>query len=72
MGIKRTLIRVASFAFQGVVAFVLFGLSIVQTHPVDVLTGIALGASLTIGAACALNLAIKDLDAEIKEEHRDG
>ena len=72
MGIKRTLIRVSSFAFQGVIAFVLFGLATVQTHPVDVLTGIVLGASLIIGAACALNLAIKDLDAEIKEEHRDG
>ena len=41
MGIKRTLIRVSSFAFQGVIAFVLFALAAVQAHPADVLTGIA-------------------------------
>jgi len=66
MGIKRTLIRVSSFAFQGVIAFVLFALAAVQAHPADVLTGIVLGTSLIIGAACALNLALKDLDAELK------
>jgi heme O synthase-like polyprenyltransferase len=66
MGIKRALIRVGSFTFQGVIGFVLFALANEQTHPADILTAIVLGVSLIMGSACALNLALKDLDAELK------
>lgn len=71
MGIKRTLVRVGSFAFQFVISFALLGLSAVQAHPADILMGIMLGSCLMVGGVCAVNLAIKDLDDELLEERKE-